>query len=909
MSQASVASRLSQGIRKRRPRDIQSGRKRNSRRLLIDHLEKRNLLTTFTVLNDADSGAGSLRQAILDANASPGQDSINFALAADTISLTGGQIVITDDLEIKGPGADDLSIKGDGDRIFAVVSAAFADDPDGLYSPPTPAQLSGAPTVSIERLSMENGLAVNAIGYDPGGGFAFGGAIYNMGGTLHLERANLSDNMATGGLSAGGAIANEFGGTVTVSRTHFENNRSVGVVVAVGGAITSDMGATVDSDGNVGATDPPVVHVDRSHFAGNVAESQTGYVDAPEAAFSGVAGGGAILNVTGQMTITRSHFEDNAVRGGTGIKDVEGLADSTSGGAGLGGAVLSGNLSPFGLAPSSLHISRSTFEDNSASGGSGELAAVDGGLASGGAVALGNGTTATLEKNQFEDNSVHGGPGTRGGIGNGGAVSAADASTLQLRRNRFHENTAGGGDGAEQDSAGRGGALGLDTVPLFGFGKTTFPDGSMPFASPATATSHRDTFHGNTAFGGIGGGIYNEGELTLNGSRVTDNQALGQTDVSIEFVSGYSFIGAALGGGISNLGTLEVTSASFQGNQAIGADEASGLFFGISGSANYPGLAAGGGLHNLQEASVTRTRFHDNEAIGGDSNSGSFAGVANGGGVYNDGALDLDGGSIRNNRAVAGDNNFGDINAGGGYGGGLTSGSVTFLNTVLGGEGRDASLELRGTSVRGNQAIGGDGNTAPAEVPLAHNVSGGIGGGIVVYQGSADISRAIVVDNHAQGGDEGPGAGGGVFFFGFVGTVNAEMSASLVAHNTAKGGDGADGLGGGIASGSLGSLFSLGSLLMDSDLNNATVDVHRTAVIGNVAVGGEGGDGLGGGIFNGEDADATLSRSFIAGNRAVGGSGGEGIGGGVYNLGDLDESRSWIFANWASTSDDNCFGC
>src|SRR5688572_23214049 len=33
---------------------------------------------TFTVTNTNDSGAGSLRQAILDANANPGQDMISF---------------------------------------------------------------------------------------------------------------------------------------------------------------------------------------------------------------------------------------------------------------------------------------------------------------------------------------------------------------------------------------------------------------------------------------------------------------------------------------------------------------------------------------------------------------------------------------------------------------------------------------------------------------------------------------------------------------------------------------------------------------------------------------------------------------------------------------------------------------
>lgn len=36
---------------------------------------------TFTVTSLADSGSGSLRQAILDANNSPGLDAIHFAVA------------------------------------------------------------------------------------------------------------------------------------------------------------------------------------------------------------------------------------------------------------------------------------------------------------------------------------------------------------------------------------------------------------------------------------------------------------------------------------------------------------------------------------------------------------------------------------------------------------------------------------------------------------------------------------------------------------------------------------------------------------------------------------------------------------------------------------------------------------
>ena len=47
--------------------------------LSIERLEDRTVPSTFTVHNLADSGAGSLRTAIADANTNPGADLIRFA--------------------------------------------------------------------------------------------------------------------------------------------------------------------------------------------------------------------------------------------------------------------------------------------------------------------------------------------------------------------------------------------------------------------------------------------------------------------------------------------------------------------------------------------------------------------------------------------------------------------------------------------------------------------------------------------------------------------------------------------------------------------------------------------------------------------------------------------------------------
>ncbi len=74
----------------RRRSKVQNTNKK-SRRLTrrFERLEERTVLSAYSVTNLNDSGAGSLRQAILDANAALGMDTINFDVAG-TISLTSG---------------------------------------------------------------------------------------------------------------------------------------------------------------------------------------------------------------------------------------------------------------------------------------------------------------------------------------------------------------------------------------------------------------------------------------------------------------------------------------------------------------------------------------------------------------------------------------------------------------------------------------------------------------------------------------------------------------------------------------------------------------------------------------------------------------------------------------------------
>ena len=76
---------------------------------------------TITVTNTNDSGPGSLRQALANAN---NGDTISFAVTG-TISLFNGELVIGKNVTIAGPGANQLAINASlwgTQAIFHVVS-------------------------------------------------------------------------------------------------------------------------------------------------------------------------------------------------------------------------------------------------------------------------------------------------------------------------------------------------------------------------------------------------------------------------------------------------------------------------------------------------------------------------------------------------------------------------------------------------------------------------------------------------------------------------------------------------------------------------------------------------------------------------------------------------------------------
>ena len=261
----------------------------------LEGLEGLTLLSTLTVTNALDSGAGSLRAAI---KAARDGDTLVFApaLTGQTITLTGGELVISKSLDIEGPGAGLLTVSGNNaSRVFNISKRATA-------------QLAG--------LTVTHGQA------DHGGGILNG-----AGAHLTLSDVCLSDNRAANGL-AGGAVFNDANARLSIRDSTLTGNRAEttggfdpSTGGSGGGAIFNETGAEL--------------RVARSDVSGNVAVTTVGFDNL----------GGALYNNGGTATINDSTLANNQVLGGGSFSEFGG-----SGGGAIengGGAILTVTGSSF----------------------------------------------------------------------------------------------------------------------------------------------------------------------------------------------------------------------------------------------------------------------------------------------------------------------------------------------------------------------------------------------------------------------------------------------------------------------------------------------------------------------------------------------------------------------------------
>jgi uncharacterized repeat protein (TIGR02543 family) len=205
------------------------------------------------VANLNDNGPGSLRQAILDApRCSP--PSITFAPGmSGTIMLTSGELQITNDLVVVGPGANVLAVDGNGtSRVFAITNG----------------------NVSISGLTITNGT----------------GGIYNSNAVLSLSNCVVVGHHGTA-INSGHGVFNDANGVLTM----------VGCTIA-GNSVTA---GTPVAGGIFNAASTSVLKMTNSTVSGNSCSS----------ASAGQHSGGGIYNA-GTAMIVACTICSNSVSGG-----------------------------------------------------------------------------------------------------------------------------------------------------------------------------------------------------------------------------------------------------------------------------------------------------------------------------------------------------------------------------------------------------------------------------------------------------------------------------------------------------------------------------------------------------------------------------------------------------------------
>jgi hypothetical protein len=194
---------------------------------------------TFTVTNTGDSGAGSLRQAIDNANALAGDDIINFSLSSCpcTITLTSGELSIGNNgsLTINGLGAKLLSVSGNHQSsVFFIQQFANAAISDITITAGSSSFGGGIGTdvggldLTLTRVTISGNLAT----------IRGGGISNNSGSRITLNNSTISDNSAT----SGGGITTS-GGHVTLNNSTISGNSAI----VEGGGIWNSASITLNS--------------------------------------------------------------------------------------------------------------------------------------------------------------------------------------------------------------------------------------------------------------------------------------------------------------------------------------------------------------------------------------------------------------------------------------------------------------------------------------------------------------------------------------------------------------------------------------------------------------------------------------------------------------------------------------
>ena len=319
-------------------------------RLRFEPLEDRRLLSVFAVTNTDDSGLGSFRQAILDANGASGTDTIEFDIdtGLQTISPSAPLPEITDPviidgstqpgfsgtplIEIDGSGAgsgDGLVISAGGSTVRGLVINRFSGDGIELRT-------AGGNTIEGNYIGTDStgtvdlGNTGTGINVDDAADNFIGGISANAGNVISgndLDGIFIGGTLATGNTIQGNCIGTDAAGTAGLG------NGGWGGVMLAWGAAGNTVGGTDSGAGNViSAGEKSGIYIFQTGAAGNLVQGN--YIG------TNAAGTEAIPNAWDGITITSA---PNNVIGGivAGARNV--ISGNTSNGVNLSGSPSTGN--------------------------------------------------------------------------------------------------------------------------------------------------------------------------------------------------------------------------------------------------------------------------------------------------------------------------------------------------------------------------------------------------------------------------------------------------------------------------------------------------------------------------------------------------------------------------------------
>lgn len=313
------------------------------------------MLATYWVTNLLDGAVsaegdlpGSLRQAIFDANQSPGMDTIQFSGVSGTLLLTAGAFKITGPVELSGPGRDELTLDANlQSRIFEIDDPNVSDEDfsvslagmtlvrgatnpsagyhGGAISALGFIQLTVSDSSILDSTAGGGGGAIDAYGLQLVNSTISGNTADSGGGIsgfhLNVTDSEISNNSAVGG--GGGGVA---GHTVTVSRSTISGNTAAGLG-GMGGGIYAygDVSITNSTISGNTTTGGPLIDYDlfRTADGGGVA-SYWGDIVVTNSTISGnrVEGegafGGGIAAIGGSVEIIHSTIVENVSVQGSG---------------------------------------------------------------------------------------------------------------------------------------------------------------------------------------------------------------------------------------------------------------------------------------------------------------------------------------------------------------------------------------------------------------------------------------------------------------------------------------------------------------------------------------------------------------------------------------------------------------